>query len=674
MFDSYPMGRSAFFWLLVSQLFLLAPHLIRFPKLLILPCAISFVWAIQVYRARWAYPPMQIKVVLVVCAIAALVMQNFVWFSVEFMVCLLLLAYILKLLELRQHRDVLVMAYLSYFVIVGQCLFSQSLLSAVYLLLGLLLCTVFLIAAFSGDTAFESDKKALLRPLKTASAMVFISVPMMLLAFLIFPRLEPFWAVPMPGGQATTGVSDTMSPGMFSDLAQSDALAFRVSFVEQVPALNTLYWRGLVLTHFDGRVWKAQNESVSAQWIKTDTTLSKHPKVQYQITMEPSFKPWLFTLASVVLIEQRSSKGLMYQRDAIVRAIKPIQQRSLYTLYSDVQSVRDVEIYRYHRAAALALPEGFNPQTLVFANKLYAESTSDKAYIDSLLAYFNKEEFYYSLKPPALGRHYIDDFLFISKTGFCEHYASSFVVLLRAVGIPARVVAGYQGGDVNPYEKHVSVRQMDAHAWAEVWLEGRGWLRVDPTAAVAPERIDRGSMESFKKDKFFLANSPLSFRHLNALAWLSTMAYRYDQLNALWHQKVLAYEGSVQQNFLKALLGEVNSRNIALFMASGFAFFALLTGAYFALSWRPLKRSALDKTYHVFISKVRRAGLEIIPAEGPVDFQRRCVQRWPMSAMQIERICQNYIVLQYACETAEYKKTAELKALVKAIKRLSLVK
>lgn len=673
MFNQYHLNRFSLIWLFIAQVFLLLPHWLRFPELLLLPSVVCGVWAVQVFRGRWSPAPMLIKAVFMLVTIGLLISQEFKWRSTEFMVCLLLLAYILKLLELKSHRDVLIMTYLSYFVIVGQLLFSQSILSALYLLVGLLLCTSFLIAAFSGQ-----QHKDFFQPLKMASKMGALSLPLMILAFLVFPRLEPFWSVPLSGAKAKTGVSDNMTPGMFSKLAQSDELAFRVRFDKKIPVMHDLYWRGLVLNYFDGRRWTALverpfNSSKLEDHQRKEGAESYDSRFDYKIIMEPTYKPWLFILSSAIQVQALNQQKVQFLRDATLQTYKPIMQRTEFSISSDINLLRDPQIYSYHRQAALQLPPKFNPQSQAFAEKLFAKSSSDQAYIDAVLNYFSQQPFYYSLSPGALGVNYVDDFLFKSRIGFCEHFASSFVVLMRAVGIPARVVTGYQGGDVNPYENHISVRQMDAHAWAEVWLQGQGWIRIDPTAAVAPERIERGSVQSLKNDENFLAGSPLSAKHFNSLSWMLNLSYRYDQLSALWHSQILAYQGDVQQNTLKRLLGEVNSQTMLLFSAGFFALFALLTTLYFSLSWKKKSVSKAEQQYQRFINKAAKAGLKKAVAEGPLDFQRRCIVQWPQQKRDIDIIIMSYIELVYAAEdlnSTQY--SSAVKDFANLIKCLSL--
>lgn len=662
MFAETHLNRLSFSWLLIAQGFLLLPQLIRFPALFIAPWLLCTVWAFAVFQGKIRWPNAWVKCALIIISMTLLLIQGLPWYSTEVMVCMLLLAYLLKLLELKNHRDSLIMAYLSYFAIVGQLLLSQSLWSGLYLFIALTLATTFLIAAHMGG-----QPRPFLLPLKTAMKMLAVSLPVMLMAFLIFPRLEPFWSVPMIQGQAKTGMSATMAPGMMSELAQSDALVFRARFITDVPAMHQLYWRALILTQFDGRQWSALDERKYNKVILDDVIKKPNAvSIDYQLTLEPSYKNWLFSLGQVIHADQ----PLNYLRDATVQSKEAIQTRQQLNFHALMNAGRDAQIYRYHRKAALQLPVGFNVKTLSFAKDLYAKSDSNEDYIERILQHFSLQPFYYTLSPPLLGRNYIDDFLFSTRRGFCEHYASAFVVLMRAVGIPARVVTGYQGGDINPYEQHVTVRQLDAHAWAEVWLPKKGWVHQDPTAAVAPERIEKGSAQSLQKEDKFLSRSPLSSKHFQSLSWLLSMSYRYDQLNALWHRNVLNYSGDTQQNVLKRLLGEVSMRSVLIFTLTFFMICALLVSAFFLLAYRPKKASQVTLMYRRFLRKAAKGGLVKSVGEGPLDFKQRCIIKWPHQQEQIVLIISYYLQLQYDTGLDKQQQALLFKAFSASIKAL----
>lgn len=641
----YQVPRLALGFLLATQVLLLLPHLQAFPLILVPVWLVCTFWRLMIFRGRWGSPSTFVKTGLVVMSALLIVAVQGRALSLETAIVALLVSFLLKLLEMKQQRDMLVLVYLAYFVIIGQLLLSQDLLSGVYLLAGMLVVTATLIAMRSAVAEI-----AWYQPLLQSARMLAISVPVMLVAFLVFPRLEPLWMVPMPSGAGKTGVSGSMSPGQFSSLAQSDALAFRAGFEGSVPALHDLYWRGIVLTEFDGNTWRPLDEpGLPAAPVEDIDTEGNPQSYRYRITIEPTQQLWVFVLAGVTEMTADAD----YLRDFTIRAREKIDQRQAWQFTSFPKASLGREIWRYHRYHALQLPEGFNLQAQEFARRLRSQSSSQEDYIRRVLDHFRNENFVYTLSPPALGRHTVDEFLFGTRQGFCEHFASAFVVLMRAAGIPSRVVAGYQGGDINPYEKHVTVRQLDAHAWTEVWLDGKGWVTVDPTYAVAPERIENGSQQSLQQEEQFLAKNPLSPIRYRGLTWLTSLQYRFDQMNYLWHIWVLDYTGDRQQMLLLSFLGEITARRMAMLMGGAFLLFALFMAVYILTGYRRPSLSPADRIYRRFLRKLAAHGMQKAAAEGPLDFAARAKTRWPEKADAIDVIVRQYVLLNYVGQVGD---------------------
>ncbi len=660
----YQVPRSGFAWLLLTQGFLLLPHLIQFPLILLPTWLICTVWRVMIYQGRWQYPSSLVKTVLVILSFMALLIMQKRWLTIENAILTLLIAFLLKLLEMKQLRDVLITIYLAYFVIVTELLLSQSIFSGVYLLFSLLMVTTTMIAIYS-----SANEVSLLHSLKHALKMLALSIPIMVVAFLVFPRLEPLWTVPMPAGSGKTGVSGSMSPGLFSQLAQSDELAFRVKFEGEVPSLSSLYWRGVVLTQFDGETWLPLDEQGFKKPPMEDIRIkSASIPYRYRITMEPSYQEWIFTLAGVTNTDAQVS----YLHDFTVKHDGIIDQRLSWDFSSHIDAELGLEIYQYQRKAALLLPADFNPKTLQFARKLYSESGSNEEYIDAVLDYFRSNPFYYTLNPPRLEKNTVDDFMFNTRKGFCEHYASAFVVLMRAVRIPARVVAGYQGGDINPFENHVTVRQLDAHAWTEVWLQGKGWVRIDPTYAVAPERIEKGGQESLQSEEKYLSETPFSPLRYRGISWVTKLQYRFDQANYLWHNWVLDYTTDRQEGVLLALLGSSSPQVIALFVATIFVAFSVFMMIHIRVKYRRLPISPVEKIYRKFLKKVARKGLKKHHGEGAMDFARKAKIKWPKSASAIDHIVQQYLLLNYALLPENVQESRLLKQFRHDVIRLKL--
>ncbi|HEY6721098.1 MAG TPA: DUF3488 and transglutaminase-like domain-containing protein, partial [Burkholderiales bacterium] len=393
-------------------------------------------------------------------------------------VTLLVLLLFLKLLETRGPRDIFVVAFLSYFVALANFFYSQSIPTA-----GLMLLTVFVIT--SALVSFSAPERPLVDDLKTAGRMLAQAGPVMLLLFFLFPRVQgPLWGVPQDAYTASTGLSETMSPGSISGLSASDAIAFRVKFEGMPPPRAQLYWRGPVMSDFDGLTWR-----VGLPQLRRNISVeSSGPTADYEVTLEPHNRNWMFALEMPMRIPPTARLTTEY----LVISLTPIRSRIRYQMGSAPQFKAPGGANPQDLAMALRLPRGFNPRSQALAREWRESLPDDPAIIRRAIEFYRGSRFEYTLEPPLLGRNSVDEFLFDTKQGFCEHFASSFVFLMRAAGVPARVVTGYQGGDTNPVDGYMVVRQADAHAWAEVWLAGNGWTRVDPTAAAAPVRVELG--------------------------------------------------------------------------------------------------------------------------------------------------------------------------------------
>jgi hypothetical protein len=300
-----------------------------------------------------------------------------------------------------------------------------------------------------------------------------------------------------------------------------------------------------------------------------------------------------------------------------------VYERIKYDVVSDINAKLEAVISASRFRTETLLPQRGNEQSKALAKKMLQESSGSKGYINTVLKYFREEPFAYTLNPPLLGENSVDDFLFDTQRGFCEHYASSFVFLMRAANIPARVVTGYQGGEINPITKTVLVHQFDAHAWAEVWLEGEGWMRVDPTAAVSPDRIERGMDEALFAEGSFLADSLLSVSRYRRIAWLNKIRMQLDAYNYYWVTTVLKYRGDTQSNFLKRLLGEVNPWRIGSLLL-GVGVFVGLIVAYSLLKERWKKRTdPAVIAYLKMCARLEKQGYQRQTHEGAIAFARR---------------------------------------------------
>lgn len=511
--------RVALVWLLVAQVLVILPHLAYMPLWIAamwLGCA---AWRVQVFRMRAGYPRAWVKLALALLAGAGVWLSRGSLVGLDAGAVLLIAAFILKLVEMKTRRDALVLVFLGFFAVVVGYLFDDGFLAALYSLLPV----TALLAALIGlqQSAFASRPWPTLR---LAGGLLLQALPLMLLLFLFFPRLGPLWSLPMPGNKGVTGLSESMAPGDIAELGRSAELAFRVRFEGALPPREQLYWRALTMERFDGRRW-----AQAPQWSGEDALhwQKRGPELRYDVIMQPSSQPWLFALD----VAQTDQTDTRLMSDLHLQRRQPVEQRLFYRVSSWPQALRESSIDPRTRWRNLQLPMHGNPRARALADELRQAHAQPQALVAALLQRFNHEPFAYTLKPPATGADGVDDFLFDTRSGFCAHYAGAMAFVLRAAGIPARVVAGYQGGELNPAGNYLLVHQFDAHAWVEYWQPEQGWLSVDPTYQVAPERIEQGLEQALAGDSEYLADAPLSPLRYRGLPWLNDMRLAWDSLN-----------------------------------------------------------------------------------------------------------------------------------------------
>ena len=610
-------ARPALAWLLLAQLLLIAPHLRRLPLWLALVWLLCALWRVQVFRGLWPLPGRSIKLLLIAGGLAGIRLSYGGWVGLEPTVALLITGFSFKLVEASSRRDAYLLLFLGYFVALTEFLFEQDMGTALYLLLPVLLLTCALVALQEQEALRVSA-----RPLRKAMALTVQALPLMLLLFLVFPRLAPLWQVPLPGaGPARTGLSEQMEPGSIGQLAQSDALAFRAQFHGAVPPRATLYWRALVLDSFDGRVWRAGPGS--------QRPMARQPApggaaLEYEIYMEPTQRRWLYALERPVAIDARTELTEDYR----LQARSPVFDRFFYRARVHPQAPLTDALSDQRQRFYRALPAQGNARARTLAQQLRAQTTSTRAFVERVLREFREQPFVYTLRPPPLAEQDIDAFLFETRSGFCEHYAGAFTFLMRAAGVPARVVTGYQGGEINSQNGSVAVRQFDAHAWVEVWLEDSGWQRVDPTAAVAPERIER-DLESALAPGEFLAQAPFSAQRYRRFDWLNSLRLRLDELNYAWTRWVLNYRDDTQSDVLQRLLGEINPARVGALLVGGGAL------ALGVLALLLLRRGAAPKPtpelrlYQRFCARLARRGYPRPPGMPPRAYARWLLAQQP---------------------------------------------
>jgi len=578
-------------WLIVAQGIVIVPLLIKLPIWLWLLWLGALVWRLKIHTGKLKYPSSIVKFLLSSLCILGLFTSFQGAYGVESMVGFLVFTFILKLLELRSRQDGLLMLFISFIAVGAQFLFAQSIWSAVYAIFS---CIV-LVATW--HTIYLNRSIPVRTKLSKGSVLLLQALPLMLVLFVLMPRLGPLWRTPLVQNEAHTGFSDSLSPGDIGELVQDKGTAFRVNFLDaSAPASSDMYWRGLILDDFDGRTW-----NINKQWVRNGqaekVNVSQEEILTYEIIVEPHYYQWLFSLSTPISINTGRVRANI-TKERLIATRRPLTAQLQYTVKSvDPSHLKPLVLSSVEKNYLTRLPTGNNPQTVALAKSWVAEGSTPEQIINKALAWY-RQDFYYTLQPPLLGENSVDEFLFSSKQGFCEHFASSFSVLMRAAGIPTRVVVGYQGGVYNDIEDYWRVRQADAHAWAEVWMEGIGWKRIDPTSVVAPQRVEQGIDNALDSSE----RTMVAAGQFNAPQWLTSLRYRIDAANYLWSRWVLSYDAKTQQSLLKKLFGGTDPVRIGLVTISIILFLLIMyTVIVIRPKWQsrtPLQRALrqFDKT------------------------------------------------------------------------------
>ncbi len=616
-------------WTLASLALALLPHALFLPPWITVAFLGCGLWRYSIEKRRAALPSTWLRAALALACLLGVLMEYQTISGVGPGSALLAIMASLKLLETRKRRDQFVLLFIAIFLVMSALLREQHLWSLPYLIVAM----IFIMTAWLRMSAEPSE--SVRRSFATGGRLLLYAAPLAIVMWVFFPRIStPFWAVPVDTSSGVSGLSGTMSPGDISSLSLSNAVAFRVRFDSDVPEARDRYWRGLVLHQFNGRSWSGSEPARGRR--ATQQVVVRGEPVRYQVTMEPTRQQWVYALD--IPYRWTLDHTSMGDKQALIRDF-PIDQRVAYEVESYTDYRADADMNDYFRDWYVALPDNRNQRTAELAKRMRREAGSDGAYIDALLAVFHDEEFYYTLEPPPLGRNPVDSFLFDTRRGFCEHYASAFAVMMRAADIPSRVVLGYQGGELNPIGDYMIVRQSDAHAWAEVWFEGRGWIRVDPTAAVAPERIELGVAESLF-DGIGLEwglSAPSMLLHKMQLGW--------DALNAKWNDWVLGYGPDKQNDFMRMLgMDDPSWRKMMLTLITIVIALILLVSGILALRYRPPPRNRAAILYQRFIAKT---GHQLDVGESPAAFALRVSTESKLSADTIHDITSSYQEARY---------------------------
>jgi len=620
------------YWAAGALLISALPHLPRMPIWITMLSLASVAWRLTAAIRRWPSVWRWLRTLLALLTFFGVYVTYGTVNGVEAGSALLIVMMDMKLLETARKRDFQVLMFIAYFLVLAQLLYEPAVWTVAYMAISVWITTVALLQVVRESTPLPAAAAA-----RLVARMMLFALPLMLVLFLLFPRIPgPFWAMPSRGASASTGLNDEMSPGSINTLSLSDEVAFRVTFDGPVPAQQQLYWRGPVLHQFDGATWREAGRM--PMW--RSRIEARGLEVSYRITLEPHNRPWLLALD---FPETWSGIPAFMTFDYKLVARRPVDQLAAYDVISYPEAVIDPDISDWIRSWSLQLPEGRNPRTVELGRQLRREYDSDRAIVDAALQRFTQQEYVYTLRPRALiGADPVDEFLFDTRRGFCEHYASAFTVLMRSAGVPARVVTGYQGGHLNPISNRLTVRQSDAHAWSEVWLSGQGWVRVDPTAAVAPNRIELGLADAVP------ASEAAPGLLLRRVPLLQRLQLSWDAIDSAWNEWVLGYGPDRQIAFLRSIgVGDPDWRYLVAAMAIGLAGGLVVITAWLAWRFRPPRPEELQRLYLRFTQRLGRRGVRRNPWEGPQDFCVRAAGTLPAHAGAIRRITTSYLRLRY---------------------------
>ncbi|MHA3054853.1 DUF3488 domain-containing protein [Acinetobacter sp. ANC 4633] len=631
------MNKQIQFLLLGMLLMILLAQIAFAPVSLLVAYAV--VWFVTLHmflRKQSLVLPVVFRSGFIVVGLACIYLQYRTFLGVEAGVAFLSLCLYGKALESKNKRDALISFNFALFVFASLFLYTQAFYMAILVFLGVVVSLLGLYAIQKADFteyALPNKKELWTDTLHIFKAILF-AVPFFIILFLFFPRLPPLWYIPLPDqNKAVTGVSDTLSLGDIAELSQSNALAFRIVLpVASLPPRSELYWRAMVLDHFDGQKW--QSSEINQQWqVAEQQQLTQIKHLNYTYLQADPEQRWVMGLEHSVPATQR----YVLRQDGSIVSRRPVQSTQPIALTWVSASLPDTPLPEYVRQINLQLPET-DPRSKALAQQLYQESEQQpERYIQNVLNWYRQNKFSYSLSPGTLQGNRVDQFLFQTRVGFCEHFASSFVVLMRAAGIPARVVVGYQGGQPAPDDQSWEVRQLDAHAWTEVWMN-QHWQRIDPTALIAPQRIRDGMQNYLTEGRQQNTSALLSTQRIS---WMNQLRVWNDYASYQWQSKVVGYDVEQQRSWLKSW--GVNSQTKSLWVLIATTLSILLL--YIAvIVWRNRPyRTQYEKLIYKFNQKLDK-DLQKMPEE---TFQKWMLRLSLLTLPEQQQIFSQLINLQH---------------------------
>lgn len=678
--------RNSLILLMASVLAAMLPHSGHLPWLFAVFAAFVMSWRWLMFLGRFPYPGKWAKTVAVILTMTGIFLGFLGDFSVESATAFFVATCLLKMLEMKTRRDGYVVCFLAYFLSAAGFLFEQGLLWGLYGLLAYWLITTALVSIhlFDNRPVTRAEMSHLNKvAMGHGSILVLSALPMMLILYLVFPRFGPLWNVGLKSNQAQIGLSSQVTPGDIANLSSNNELVMRVTYKnpdgtqndsQGPPASSHRYWRALVLDQYEDRTWKASGWSSDTRWFPQAyrPPAGAEGITRYEIIQESSGQKWLYTLRNGA----PTQRGHGITETGVLVSRSPVFQRIRY----EGVAFADYELFpgfikaggypnldEQSRRLYTRLDEQSNPQTRQWADSLSQEYEPVEL-VNYWLNHFRDQPYFYSLSPPQLGQNDIDEFLFQSRSGFCAHYAGALTFLARAAGIPARMVVGYQGGEWDEQEQYLTIRQYDAHGWVELWLDGRGWVRVDPTSAVSPERVDLG-MDALLNAEDALANAPLlSERRIRQFQLLNSMMREFERLNYAWYRWVLSYDQASQRNLLTRWTAELSWRRIIIVGASILAGLVLLVAGWRLFNWYRHRPPKLERVWQQLRQRAELAGIHQTASDTPLGLLGSVLGLEPEDAGKIHWLRKDVERLLYMPE-GDDKELLE-KRVIKGIKRL----
>lgn len=654
-------SRDTLFLLLVIA-WVLLPQTARLPLWCSAGAACVLLWRGWLALHVRALPGKAWLVVLLGLTVAASYATHRTLLGRDAGVTLLVVLLTLKTLELRARRDAFVIFFLGFFCMLSNFFYSQSLLTAMSMVLGLLGLLTALVNAH-----MPVGKPPLMAAARTAGSMALLGAPIMLLLFLFFPRLAPLWGVPSDAMTGRSGLSASMEVGTIARLALDDSVAMRIKFAGRIPPQRELYFRGPVLSSFDGRNWQPLRASLPRRQALPANLRVAGEAIPYEVTLEPTSQPWLFVMEAAAQSPELPGYGsATMDADLQWLSSRPITEVVRYKAFSHPVFRHGPTQAAIGLQAFVNLPPGFNPRTLALASEIrrdprYAQAAADTL-VQVVLQRLRSGGYSYTLEPGVYGQHTADEFWFDRKEGFCEHIASAFVVLMRALDVPARIVTGYQGGELNSVDGFWVIRQSDAHAWAEVWQAGQGWVRVDPTSAVAPGRT--GAFQRLAAPQGAVAQALGNFSPTLAAQLRAT----WEAVNNGWSQWVLNYTQGKQLSLLRNMGFESPSWEDLGYVLIVVTLLSSLAGGAWSL-WDGSQHDPWLRLLARARKRLARAGIDSDAASTPRQLARQVLARHGRQGQALHDWLMQLELQRYGASSA--RQAIQLQDLKRQLKQLA---